>query len=109
MLLKPGKKPHADHCGQLQQAVLAYSELQRHIAADTIPKVPVATLTAESKRKATSYQAMKKKEEEELEQKKRRVEEKEKELQKLASDLEAREADLARRVQAYGKFVEQRG
>ena len=28
---------------------------------------------------------------------------------KIKADLEAREADLARRVQAYGKFVEQRG
>ena len=81
MSLKPGKKPFADRCGQLQQSVFAYSELQRHIAAVTIPKVPEATITAEATKKAKDYHNMKKNEEEELEQKKRRVEEKEKELE----------------------------
>ena len=52
MTIQPGKKPFADRCAELQQAVLAYPELQRHIAAGTIPKVPKATITTEATNQA---------------------------------------------------------
>ena len=74
MTIKPGKKPFADRCAELQQAVLAYPELQRHIAAGTIPKVPKATITAEAERKAKDYQKRKTKEKEKFEEEKRNLE-----------------------------------
>ena len=108
MTINAGKKPFADRCAELQQAVLAYPELQRHIAAGTIPKVPKATITTEATNQAKHTRKGRQRNKTNV-RKRSASWKKEKALDKRETDIEAREADFARRVQVYGKFVEQRG